>query len=273
MATGIMANATGTFIIRTLPNLADLVEFDRTIGQTLVIPNSFNEDGITVFQIIDPNGDVFTYTLDGVTYDCFKIKNRISFTPENIPVGSDCENATANAFNSDLDLLATASIPSGAIGTLNIPDTPASAVNSALTVIGGPTNLPSGVAGTVAVADFTLTINDQDGVNLFTGNKASGINTTQAVTVDKSTVIQFPFDLGNDTSGLVTISAYNAGTYTLADPNTGQDGASGTITYSINGGAYAAFPASQALIASDTVQSKRTVTTADGYAQIGGTYV
>lgn len=267
-ATGITANATGKFIIRTLPNLADLVSFNRTIGQTLIIPNSFNEDGITQFQIIDPNGDVFTYTTGGVTYDCFKIKNRISFTPENIPVGADCEPATANAYNSDLDLLATASIPSGAIGNLNIPDTPASAINTAATVIGSA-NLPSGVAGTVTVPDFTLTINDQSGNNLFTGNKVSGVNITQAVTVDKSTNIQLDFDSGTDTSGLFTVlTNQSEGTYTALL----QDGGSGVITISINGGAYASFVNPTVFVNGDTIQVKRTVDTNPGYVILTGTY-
>lgn len=48
------------------------------IGSDIIIPNQFNEAKTTKFQIIDPNGDVFTTVQDGVTYSTFCLTNKIA---------------------------------------------------------------------------------------------------------------------------------------------------------------------------------------------------
>lgn len=74
--------------------------------------------------------------------------------------------------------------------------------------------------------------------------------------------------VGIDTLPTLTIDTDNAGTYTSEST----DGASGTLTYSINGGGYATFVNPTVLAVSDTIIAKRTVTTAVGYFKFNGTY-
>ena len=64
------------------------------------------------------------------------------------------------------------------------------------------------------------------------------------------------------------IDSDNAGTFTSIS----DDGASGTITLSINGGAYAVFSSPLVLSASDTLDVKRTVSTATGHFKLTGTF-
>jgi hypothetical protein len=66
----------------------------------------------------------------------------------------------------------------------------------------------------------------------------------------------------------LTITSFTAGTYTSIS----DDGGSGSITLSINGGAYAAFSSPLVLVATDTIDVKRTVSTGDGYFILTGTY-
>lgn len=85
----------------------------------------------------------------------------------------------------------------------------------------------------------------------------------------KSLFSKFTWESGDDTTSTVTIDADSAGTYTSETT----DGSSGTITYSLNGGAYAAFVNPTTYANGDTLAVKRTVTTALGWAKISGTYV
>ena len=65
------------------------------------------------------------------------------------------------------------------------------------------------------------------------------------------------------------IDSDNAGTYTSITDN----GASGSITLSKNGGAFVAFSSPLVLASTDTLVVKRTVTTAVGDFKLIGTYV
>ena len=85
----------------------------------------------------------------------------------------------------------------------------------------------------------------------------------------KSLFSKFTWESGDDTTSTITIDADSAGTYTSETT----DGASGTITYSKNGGAYAAFSNPTTYANGDTLAVKRTVTTALGWVKITGTYV
>jgi hypothetical protein len=66
----------------------------------------------------------------------------------------------------------------------------------------------------------------------------------------------------------LTIDADNAGTYTSIS----DDGSSGTITLSKNGGAFGAFSSPLVLVATDTLDVKRTTSTGVGFFKIVGTY-
>lgn len=86
--------------------------------------------------------------------------------------------------------------------------------------------------------------------------------------IGNQTFLKGLFSSGVDEMGLLTIDADNAGTYTsIAD-----DGASGTITLDINSGGYAAFVSPLTLTIGDTINAKRTITTADGWYKLMGNF-
>jgi len=97
---------------------------------------------------------------------------------------------------------------------------------------------------------------------------SGGGYTCTAVSADIE--LRFNFDLGDGITATQTITSFEAGVYTsIAD-----DGSSGTITVSINGGAFVAFSTLNplTLVDTDTIAFTRTTTTAAGYTQITGTY-
>lgn len=77
------------------------------------------------------------------------------------------------------------------------------------------------------------------------------------------------FALGNTDMQQIVIDADNAGTFTSIT----DDGASGSITISVNGGAYSAFSSPLVLAVSDTLDVQRTISTASGFYKLSGTYV
>ena len=82
--------------------------------------------------------------------------------------------------------------------------------------------------------------------------------------------LKFHWDLGDDTTDTATIDADSAGVYTSIS----EDGASGTITVSVNGGGFVAFATLNplTLIATDTIAFFRTTTTGAGFAKLTGTF-
>lgn len=76
------------------------------------------------------------------------------------------------------------------------------------------------------------------------------------------------FGSGETDMDTLTIDSDSAGTYTSIT----DDGSSGSITISKNGGAYGAFSSPLVLAAADTLDVKRTVSTSDGYFKLTGTY-
>jgi hypothetical protein len=110
-----------------------------------------------------------------------------------------------------------------------------------------------------------ITVTDSDGS---TSSVPSNQNVTCTPQV-KALFVKFGFELGNDETGVLTIDADNAGTFTT----TSDDGSSGTITYNVNGAGFAAFVNPTALGIGDTIAAKRTIFADSGYAKITGTYV
>lgn len=124
------------------------------------------------------------------------------------------------------------------------------------------TQLGADSSGTWQIADIDVT--DSDGT---TTQEPAGVNVVCTPQV-KTLVTKFYFESGDDVSPIVTIDSSTAGTYTsIAD-----DGASGTITLDINSGGFGAFVNPTTLVSTDTIQVKRTITTADGNVTITGTY-
>jgi hypothetical protein len=88
-------------------------------------------------------------------------------------------------------------------------------------------------------------------------------------TIDYNTLIRLDFGVGvADTVVYTIVNNVNNGSYTA----TTDDGGSGTITFSKNGGSFAAFSSPLVLAAGDTIRVRRTTTTSAGWVQITGTY-
>lgn len=89
-----------------------------------------------------------------------------------------------------------------------------------------------------------------------------------AIKPDLASRFTFP-SAGDDTSVLYTVpvGGLTIGSYT----SIAQDGSSGTITVSVNGGAYGAF-AAFSLAEGDTIQFKRSAYAAPGWVEITGTF-
>lgn len=85
----------------------------------------------------------------------------------------------------------------------------------------------------------------------------------------KTLVYWFTFGIAESETNEITFTADMEGSLTaIAD-----DGSSGTITINYNGGGYAAFSSPLNISAGDTLQVKRTITTAAGYVTLTGEYV
>jgi hypothetical protein len=91
---------------------------------------------------------------------------------------------------------------------------------------------------------------------------------TLNITLHKEVFIKGLFKSGNDTMETLTIDAESAGTFTSIT----DDGGSGSITLSKNGGAFAAFSSPLVLANTDTLVVKRTTTTSAGFFKLTGTY-
>jgi len=117
----------------------------------------------------------------------------------------------------------------------------------------------------------TIEIDITDGTNPVTPNDVTivGRKVTVEVPQPKDIFIKGLFKAGSDTMETLTIDSDSAGTYTSIS----DDGSSGSITLSKNGGAFAAFSSPLALVATDTLDVKRTVDTAAGFFKLTGTYV
>jgi len=116
----------------------------------------------------------------------------------------------------------------------------------------------------------TIEIDITDGTNPVIPNNVSVVGRTVTVEVPqpKDIFIKGIFKASSDTMETLTIDADSAGTYTSIT----DDGSSGSITLSKNGGAFAAFSSPLALVATDTLVAKRTVDSAVGFFKLTGTY-
>jgi hypothetical protein len=118
--------------------------------------------------------------------------------------------------------------------------------------------------GTVAdPCGATAAVNVHDSNGNDVGSLVSG-----AWVVPNNVFLRFLFATGDDTSLTHIVDADSAGTYTTIT----DDGGSGTITVSINGGAFGAFSNPTTLVATNTIAVKRTTYSAAGWVKITGTY-
>lgn len=198
--------------------------------------------------------------------------------------------ATINLRDSAATAIASYLIAAGGSANLTAPDGVVKTTDASTTVMNvlsnGTANLPqskikytnaAGSAAELAASntDFAsgtlrpattvprFTIFEPDGT---TPNSYKDIS-TPSYTMVKALTLAFDFPVGDDTTLTHSVRATGAGSFTA----TTNDGSSGTITFSKNGGAFAAFSAFSLAIG-DVIQVKRTTITGNGWVELTGTY-
>jgi hypothetical protein len=116
----------------------------------------------------------------------------------------------------------------------------------------------------------TIDVNITDGVDPVTPTSVGLVGNTLTIEVPqpKEIFIKGIFKASSDTMETLTIDADSAGTYTSIT----DDGGSGSLTLSKNGGAFAAFSSPLALVTTDTLVAKRSTSTNAGFFKLTGTY-
>lgn len=151
-------------------------------------------------------------------------------------------------------LISQPSFPYGTTGQVTAPSAQAQLKDSGGAAIGSPYSILSNDTRTITVADSVITLPN---------GSTKNVRATQPYTVPATAPLKFSFSPYDQGSDLWTVTADEAGTYNTYT----QDGASGTITYSKNGGAFTALSGTIALAVGDTIQVKRTTITAAGWSR------
>lgn len=260
---GELTPVTGLYTLELQPDSIKVVQTTNTAGQPLIFSGGYlNEDRISVFKIIKPDGTYYE-TSDGE--DCFQVSVKPTVNPALADLIVDpvtCASASAVLKNTAGTVISTTTIASGASSDITAPDATAVLKNTDGDVIDTEA-IPSNVSEDIVIANVAWTNSDGGAESTPYGDAI----VCDAV-VNTVTIFFNPIAIGNDTSGLMT----NNSGVTLTLTALAQDGASGTITVSVNGGAYAAFVNPTSLLNGQTLQVKRTVTTGVGSVTITGTH-
>ena len=307
---GITTPETGDYTLVLLPDLVKIVKTANTAGSPLVFAAGYlNEDAISTFKILKPDGE---YLVTSAGEDCFKVDIKPANDPslaniDIIPVS--CDPATAVLKNTSGVTISTTSIASGASQDIEAPDATAVIKNSdgatldteaipsgdSEDIIVGNSNVNKSDGTLIAavpatqnynVADSRVSNSDDSYDVDVKATDSLGLPDIQVTDSDGSTgafpavkdvvctpsakdatIVFNPIEIGDDTSGEFT----NSGT-ALTLTAISDDGGSGTITVSVNGGAYAAFVNPTLVANGETLQVRRTTTTGVGTVTLTGTY-
>ena len=230
-----------------------------------------------------PDGEV---TLNGSPYGSVKSGGVLNVVAE----GGECEDATAVLKDTEGNTLSTTAIGSGDSEDIVAPDAVVQLKDTAGNDIGAPDGYPSGSVNNKTAPDAAYQLKDSAGTNIGSAG-AIRSNASANITAPDGTVVVK--NLNNTTLGSPTVRSnastnyiapipmkfgWGAGdadtlTWTVTDDEAGsyatftQDGGSGTITYSKNGGALSALSGTITLAVGDTVMVRRTITTNAGWSR------
>lgn len=144
------------------------------------------------------------------------------------------------------------------------------------------------IGGKWVIADSPISVDGTPELNLPAEDALNitindGTSNVPAVNVDTSTpgelaieiapcpqdvFLSFQLLAGDDASITYTVDADSAGTYTAIT----DDGGSGTIEVQVNGGGWGAFVNPTVLVATDTIEVRRSTFASNGFVKITGTY-
>ena len=266
------------------------------ISLSVMAPFNYNECAVPTTGTPQPPASscpVAVITINGVTYGSVSsggTEDIAVIDAFGTPVGSlvsgnwvvtaSCPNASAVLKNSAGTTISTTSIASGATGNITAPDASAVLKNTASTTL-STTAILSGGTSNITAPDSTITINSASFSTYVSGATSniivkdtlgsavgSKVGTEWIVPQqDKTLIFEFNFQIST-TDITATVTSDMAGTFT----STTNDGSSGTITFSKNGGSFVAFSSPLVLATSDTLAVKRTTSGALGWVKITGTY-
>jgi hypothetical protein len=148
-------------------------------------------------------------------------------------------------------------IPAGGSVNVTCPDATYQRKDSAGTNIGSPTAIVSNGTANVTCPDGTVTVKNLNGTTL--GSQAVVSNGTANYTAPIP--LKFALAAGDADSYTWTVTDEEAGTYNTYT----QDGGSGTLTYSKNGGGFVSLTGAITLAVSDTIVVRRTTSTSNGW--------
>lgn len=131
-------------------------DVDLFAGESVRLPNQFNEDSKSKFKIKQPSGAYYDFTIDGVTYDCFTTKNLVtmSFTDPSI---FDTQHRTF----SGKPICETVTTPTNIFTIPSLGDNKIIDVNSVLFIASGNPQAPDGTEygySSVLNSDGSVTI-------------------------------------------------------------------------------------------------------------------
>lgn len=184
-----------------------------------------------------------------------------------IDVESDCPTPLDSTVqlkdSADVDIGTPITVPyNSAAFPVTAPDGSFQRKDSAGANIGSPIAVKSNETGVVATCpDGTVTIKNFGGTTLGT----QAVKSNGAIDYVAPIPLKFGWAAGNGDTLTWTVTTDEAGTYGTYTPT----GTNGTITYSKNGGGYAALSGSITLAVSDTITVRRTTTTSAGSVKWG----
>lgn len=150
--------------------------------------------------------------------------------------------------------------PSNTTSSKTAPDGSIQLKDSAGNNIGSPVNVRSNQTGlTVTAPDGTVVVKNLNGTTLGSPTVKSNGSTNYTAPIP----LKFGWGAGNSDTLTWTVTDDEAGTYSTYT----NDGGSGTLTYSKNGGAFAALSGSITLAVGNTVVVRRTITTNAGWSK------
>lgn len=113
VTTGLTAAVDGAYILEV--DKSQIVSVTLSIGDPIVFGGGYlNEDRVTIFRIIDPNGD---YVTSGDN-DCFQLEVSPTVTPQ-ISADADCGDCVVSIYL-DSVLQETATINCGGTDTIDV---------------------------------------------------------------------------------------------------------------------------------------------------------
>lgn len=198
-----------------------------------------------LIQLLDTDGEL----LDEIT------------APAGVTTPVTAPNGTINLLNTEATQLSVLTVKSAEVKSETAPDGTANAKNSLGTTL-KTMLIPAGATKDLNLDDVTNT--DSTGELIDTPAGVPFVCTP----LDKYVSIDFPFIINADTSGTFTNNSGLDFTLTAESAT----GTNGTITISINGGAYAAFSNPTTLPNGQTMTVKRTTTTGANSITYTGTH-